>query len=75
MEEKNIKLEAMFKMECAENSNSVKVAYPKFILDLWLDDRDFMLKKYVSYGYDFFAFFCSLDKCNKIKLLNYISDN
>ena len=84
MEERNIKLEAMnklisfsfnFKIKCAENSNSVKIEYPKFILDLWFDDRDFMLKKYLSHGNDFFTFYCSLDNSNKIKLLNYILDN
>ena len=84
MEERNIKLEAMnklisfsfnFKIKCAENSNFVKVGYPKFILDLWFDDRDFMLKKYLSHGNDFFTFYCSLDNSNKIKLLNYILDN
>lgn len=84
MEERNIKLEAMnklisfsfnFKIKCAENSNSVKIGYPKFILDLWFDDRDFMLKKYLSHGNDFFTFYCSLDNSNKIKLLNYILDN
>nr|DAE37102.1 MAG TPA: hypothetical protein [Bacteriophage sp.] len=75
MEERKIKLETMFEMEYAENSNSAKVAYPKFILDLWFDDRDFMLIKYINYGYNFVAFFCSLDKSNKIKLLNYINDN
>lgn len=84
MEERNIKLEAMnklisfsfnFKIKCAENSNSVRVAYPKFILDLWFDDRDFMLKKYTNYENDFFTFYCSLSNNNKIKLLNYILDN
>lgn len=84
MEERNIKLEAMnklitfsfnFKIKCAENSNSVRIAYPKFILDLWFDDRDFMLKKYTSYENDFFTFYCSLDNSNKIKLPNYILDN
>ena len=84
MEEKNIKLEAMnklisfsfnFKIKCAENSNSVKIAYPKFILDLWFDDRDFMLDKYLSHGNDFFTFYCALDNNNKIKLLNYVLDN
>lgn len=74
MEQRKIKLETMFEMECAENSNSIKVAYPKFILDLWFDDRDFMLIKYINYGYNFVAFFCSLDKSNKIKLLKYIND-
>ena len=84
MEERNIKLEAMnklisfsfnFKIKCAENSNSVRIAYPKFILDLWFDDRDFMLKKYTNYENDFFTFYCSLSNNNKIKLLNYILDN
>lgn len=84
MEERNIKLEAMnklisfsfnFKIKCTENSNSVRIAYPKFILDLWFDDRDFMLKKYTNYENDFFTFYCSLSNNNKIKLLNYILDN
>lgn len=84
MEERNIKLEAMnklisfsfnFKIKCVENSNSVRIAYPKFILDLWFDDRDFMLKKYTNYENDFFTFYCSLSNNNKIKLLNYILDN
>lgn len=84
MEERNIKLEAMnkliyfsfnFKWEGALNSNSVKTAYPKFILDLWLNDRDFMLDKYTSHADDFFIFYCSLDNSNKIKLLNYINVN
>lgn len=65
MEERNIKWEAMnklisfsfnFKIKCTENSNSVRIAYPKFILDLWFDDRDFMLKKYTNYENDFFTF-------------------
>lgn len=64
-----------FKIKCAENSNSVKIAYPKFILDLWFDDRDFMNKKYTSCRNDFFEFYCSLDNSNKIKLLNYVLDN
>ena len=84
MEEKNIKLEAMnklisfsfnFKWAGTLNSNSEKTAYPKFILDLWFDDRDFMLDKYTSHADDFFTFYCSLDNSNKIKLLNYINDN
>ena len=83
MEEKNIKLEAMnklisfsfnFKWAGTLNSNSEKTAYPKFILDLWFDDRDFMLDKYTSHADDFFTFYCSLDNSNKIKLLNYIND-
>lgn len=84
MEERNIKLEAMnklisfsfyFKIKWAENSNSVKIGYPKFILDLWFDDRDFMVKKYVNCQNDFFTFYHNLDNSNKIKLLNYVLDN
>jgi len=84
MEERNIKLEAMnklisfsinFKIKWVENSNSVKIGYPKFILDLWFDNRDFMLDKYLNNRNDFFEFYCSLDNSNKIKLLNYILDN
>lgn len=84
MEERNIKLEAMnklisfsfyFKIKFAENSKSVEIAYPKFILDLWFDDRDSMLDKYLNLGNDFFAFYHNLDNSNKIKLLNYVLDN
>lgn len=84
MEERDIKLEAMnklisygynFKNECALNLNFIRLAYPKFILDLWFDDRDFMLDKYLSHGSDFFTFYYVLDNSNKIKLLNYVLDN